>query len=183
MQGNPNSRVASARRSSVSSGGKVAGDGSGGARDREGLFDLAKNLRLAYDHGIQAGGHAEEMADGLLVAVLVEVRREDRGLDAELAREKRCNRSAVGFHNRDQLHAIAGGDDHALRDSGSSGESARGLGQFVAADGDLLAQRDGRGFMVHANERERHWGPDLLTWLKKLTAQTAIITTSAAPET
>ena len=99
-------------------------------------------------------------------------------------REKPCNRSAVGFHDGEhQLHAVAGGDDHALGDSGRRGQSARGLGQVVAADGDLLAQRDGRGFVVHANECERHWGPNLCTWLKKLTAQTAIITTSAAPET
>ena len=46
-----------------------------------------------------------------------------------------------------------------------------------------LAQRDGRRFVVHANEGQRHWGPNLCTWLKRLAAQTAIMTTSAAPET
>ena len=98
-------------------------------------------------------------------------------------REKCCDGNVVAFDGGQQLHAIAGGDDHALGDSRRRGQGARGLGQFVAADGDLLPQRNGRRFVVHANECERHWGPNLCTWLKKFAAQTAIITTSAAPET
>ena len=56
---------------------ELRGDGSGGAGHGEGFFDLAENLRLADNHGIEARGHAEEMADGIFIAVLVEVRRED----------------------------------------------------------------------------------------------------------
>ena len=37
---------------------------------------------------------------------------------------------------------------------GRGGECARGFGKFVGADGDLLAQRDGRGFVIHANEND-----------------------------
>ena len=55
---------------------ELAGDGAGSARDGEGFFDLAEDLRLADDHGVEAGGDAEEMADGLLIAMLVDVRRE-----------------------------------------------------------------------------------------------------------
>ena len=65
---------------------KLAGDGSRGARDGKGFFDLAENLRLANHHGIEAGGHAKEMADSFLVTILVEVRRKNRGVDAKLAR-------------------------------------------------------------------------------------------------
>jgi len=162
---------------------ELAGNGSGGARDREGLFHLAENLRLADDHGIEARGHAEEMADGFPVAVFIEMRREDGRIDSKLAREKRGDGNVVAFDGREQLHTVARGDDHALGDPGHGGESARGLGQLVAADGDLLPQRDGRRFVVHADECKRHWGPNLCTWLKKFVAQTAIITTSAAPET
>ena len=46
-----------------------------GARHGEGFLHLAQNLRLADHHGIEAGGHAEEMAYRFLVAVLVEMRR------------------------------------------------------------------------------------------------------------
>ncbi len=162
---------------------KLARDRSRRARHGERLFHLAENLRLAHDHGIQAGGHAEEMADRFFVAVLVEVRRENRCFDAEVAREELRNRCFRAVNHGQQLHAVAGGDDHALRHARRRGQGAGGLGQLIAADGDLLPQRDGRGFVVHANECERHWGPNLCTWLKKLAAQTAIITTSAAPET
>ncbi len=67
---------------------ELAGDGAGGARGGEGLLDLAENLRLADDHGVEAGGDAEEMADGLLIAMLVDVRREQRVVEAEVAVQK-----------------------------------------------------------------------------------------------
>ena len=41
---------------------ELAADGARGARYGEGLLHLAQNLRLAHHHGVQAGGHAEEMA-------------------------------------------------------------------------------------------------------------------------
>ena len=43
---------------------------------------------------------------------------------------------------------------------GHSGQGARGLGQIVARDGDPLAQLDGRGLVVHADERQRHCGTE-----------------------
>ena len=64
---------------------ELAGDGAGGAGDGEGLFYLAENLRLADDHGVEAGGHAEEMADGVLIAVFVDVRSEQRRRRSEVA--------------------------------------------------------------------------------------------------
>ena len=67
---------------------------------------------------------------------------------------------------------------------GMRGQGAHGFGQVVARDGDAFAQRDGRGFVVDADEGElAHWAPNLCTWLKRLAAQTAIMTTSTAPET
>ena len=39
-----------------------------------GGLELAQNLRLADHHGIQAGGHAEEVMNGLAAFVAVEVR-------------------------------------------------------------------------------------------------------------
>ena len=58
---------------------ELAGDGASGAGDGKSVFDLAENLRFADDHGVEAGGDAEEMANGLLIAVLVDVRRENCG--------------------------------------------------------------------------------------------------------
>jgi len=62
----------------------------------------------------------------------------------------------VAVHDRQQLNAIAGGDDHALGDTLRGSQGARGLGKLVGADGNLLAQRDGRRFMIHADEHDRH---------------------------
>jgi hypothetical protein len=161
---------------------QLARHGSSGTRHGEGLFHLAQNLRLADDHGIEARSHAEQVTDGFLVVVGIEVRRQHLGVDAEVAREEACHRHIRALDDGHQFHAIASGDDHALGDSRRRGQGARGLGQLVAADGDLLPERNGRRLVVHADERQHHCGPNLCTWLKKLIAQTAIITTSAAPE-
>ena len=67
---------------------ELAGDCSGGARRGEGFFDLAENLRLADDHGVEAGGDAEEMTNSLLIAMLVDVRRENGRIEAEVVVQK-----------------------------------------------------------------------------------------------
>ena len=41
-----------------------------------GGFQLAENLRLAHHHRIQAGRHAEQMVDGVLALMPVEMRRD-----------------------------------------------------------------------------------------------------------
>ena len=60
------------------------GDGADLAGDGVGLLDLAEDLRLADDHGVERGGDAEEMADGLALAELVEVRLDGLGGDGEV---------------------------------------------------------------------------------------------------
>ena len=69
----------------------------------------------------------------------------------------------VGRFDRGQhLNTVAGGDDHALADAGLGGEGASGVRQIVARDGDALAQLDGRGLMVDADEHElAHGAPNL----------------------
>ena len=71
----------------------------------------------------------------------------------------------VGFRRLDggqHLHAVAGGDDHALANAGLRGQGAGGVGQIVARDGDAFAQLDGRGLVVDADENElAHGAPNL----------------------
>ncbi len=153
-----------------------------GASHGEGFLDLAENLRLADDHGIQTGGDAEKMANGLLIVVLIDVRRKQSGVEAELAMQKAGQVGALAIDSGQHLDAVAGGDDHALCHAGQGSQGARGFGQFVARDGDALAQLDGRGFVVDSDERERHGAPNLWTWLTRLAAQTASMTTKTAPE-
>ena len=58
------------------------------AGDGVGLFDLAEDLGLAYDHGVERTGYAEEMADGFALAEFVEVGLEVGGGDGEVLVEK-----------------------------------------------------------------------------------------------
>ncbi len=162
---------------------KLTADGAAGAGDGKGFLDLAEDLRLTDDHGIKAGGNAEEMADGLLVVMLIDMRREQRRVEAEVAMQESSEVSLRRLDGSEQLHAVAGGDDHALSHAGDGGEGARGFRQLVAGDGDALTQLNGSRFVVDANDGEGHWAPNLCTWLMKLAAQTPIITTSTAPET
>ena len=60
-----------------------AGDGTDLAGDGVGLLDLAEDLGLADDHGVERAGDAEEVADGVALAELVEVRGEGGEGDAE----------------------------------------------------------------------------------------------------
>ena len=68
--------------------GALAADGSDLAGDGVGLLDLAEDLGLADDHGVQRGGHAEEVTDGLALAELVEVRLDGGGGDGEVLVEE-----------------------------------------------------------------------------------------------
>jgi len=72
-----------------------AGDGADLAGDGVGLFDLAEDLRLADDHGIERTGDAEEMADGLTLVKLVEVRLEIGGRDGKVFVEEAEQAGAV----------------------------------------------------------------------------------------
>ena len=69
-------------------------------RDGEGLFYLPQNLRLANHHGIEAGGHAEQVVHRFFVAIFVEVRAEDRGLDSEIVRQERAQPEPRGHQRR-----------------------------------------------------------------------------------
>ncbi len=105
---------------------------------------------------------AEEMADGLLIAVLVDVGREKGLIQAKVVMQKLRQ---VGFRRLDggkYFDAVAGGDDHALADAGLRGKGASGIGQIIARDGDAFAQLDGRGLVVDADEDDlAHGAPNL----------------------
>src|SRR5580658_1788286 len=169
---------------------ELPGHSAAGAGDSIGLFHLAEDLRLADNHGVEAGGDAEEMAHGLAIAVLVDVGRECGAIEAEVIQKKADKLIArigarVGADSVDcgqNLNAVAGGDDHAFLHAGDGGEQARHFGQVVAADGDALAQLNGSGFVVHADEGQGHGAPYLCTWLTRLLAQTKSMTTTTTPE-
>ncbi len=142
------------REGALQEGFEVGLDGSYLAGDGVGLFDLAEDLGLAYDHGVERGGDAEEMANGLPLAELVEVGLEGcRGDGKVLVEEAR----EVGWRagvllQGEELDAVAGGEDEAFADAGLVEQSAGGVGEALRWDGQTLAHIDGGGVVVNAEE-------------------------------
>jgi len=130
------------------------------AGDGVGLFDLAEDLRLAYNHAVEGAGDAEEVANGFSLAELVEMRLDVAGGDAEVFVEEA---EEVGFGLRlgvggfagvvlegEEFDAVAGGEDEAFADAGLVEEGAGGVGEAGGGDGETLADLDGRGVVVDA---------------------------------
>jgi hypothetical protein len=129
---------------------------------------LAEDLGLAYDHAIERASDAEEMADGFALAKLVEVRLDVVGQDGEVFVEEA---EEIGFGlglevggfagvvlEGEEFDAVAGGEDEAFADAGLMEESAGGVGEAGGGDGEALADLDGRGVVVDAEEDETALG-------------------------
>ena len=56
------------------------------------------------------------------------------------------------FLEGEELYAVAGGEDEAFADAGLVEEAARGVGEARGGDGEALADLDGRGVVVDAEE-------------------------------
>ena len=96
-----------------------------------GLLHLAGDLALADDQAVEAGGDAEQVPDGVRVAVFVEVRPDLVGRQAvELGEEVGDPWPASGLspgQREVQLDAVAGAEDDGL--AAGAGRSGRGRGQ------------------------------------------------------
>ena len=118
------------------------------------------------------------MPHRFLVAMLVDVRRQQRRVETEMLMQKSGQISRPATRQRPASPRGCRWRRSCTRSRPASRPRARVVsGRSVARDGDPFAQLDGRGLVVHSNERQRHWAPNLCTWLKRLAAHTAIITT------
>ena len=102
-----------------------------------------------------------KMAHGFAIAVFIKVRFDFRSVEAKLTFQEAHKRCVRRFHCGQQFDAIAGRNDHAFANTWHRSQSACRVRQIFARDRDPLAQRDRRGFMVHPNKRQCHWGPNL----------------------
>ena len=150
-----------------SSGSSVSrSDGADFAGDGVGLLDLAEDLRLADDHGVERAGDAEEMADGLALAEFVEVRLDGGGGDGEVfVEEAEQGRSAVAARLASSctVRSSTRLQVERMRASRMPGwwTSVRvASARRVGGDGEALADLDGRGGVVDAEERR-----GVLAWL------------------
>jgi hypothetical protein len=155
-------------------GFEIGRDGAYFAGDGVGLFDLAEDLGLAYDHAVERAGDAKEMADGFALAKFVEMGLDVAGGDGEVFVEEAdeagldlrlgLGLDAGGFAglvlNGEEFNAVAGREDEAFADAGLVEESAGGVGEAGGGDGEALADLDGRGVVVDAEQDET----DMVGW-------------------
>ena len=129
----------------------------GGERVR--FLDLAENLRLADDQRIEAGGDAEQVAGGVEVGQVVQVRRELAAIDAvELADEGARDRRAPPRRRRTRRTPRRDCRWRArpLRGSTPRAASARSARLHAPLEVDPLTQFDGRGAMTEADDENVH---------------------------
>ena len=142
---------------------QLPGDGSRCARDGEGLFHLAKNLRLANNHGVETCGDAEEMPDRVLVALLIDVRREQSAIEPKMPMQKLRSGRFADHRRRRAVPRGCRWRRSCTPSRRAARQSAGGLRQIVARDGDPFAQLDGRGLVVDSNQGQCHGAPNLWT--------------------
>ncbi len=137
------------------------------------MFHLPQDLRLSYDHGVERAGNPEQVTHGILFAVKVQVRLEVGGANAkELGEEvqRKLHRrrwlrvgDVVLFSQRDpgsrlhgeELDAVAGRKDQGFPDPRLASQAAHGLRESREWNGKLLAHRERRRGVVHADQHER----------------------------
>ncbi len=81
-------------------------------------LELAENLGLADDHGIETGGHAKDVMNSAAALVMVEVRpqrcRVNTLVGGEEAFDERGGIAGIVGSESD-FDAVTGGEDHGLR--------------------------------------------------------------------
>jgi len=109
-----------------------------------GFADLAKDFGFTEEEGVEPGGHAEEMANGGAIVVLVEDAIENVGANGmEFTEEGREAGSAfVGSFGRNtvNLAAVAGGEDERFFEEAARAELVGGAAGLFGGEGDTLAE-------------------------------------------
>ena len=136
-----------------------------GARGGVGFLDLTENLRLADHHGIQAGGDAEDVLDGLQALVLEDVGLVLAAAEAEVLAHEALQIAMAVLGAGEDLHPVAGGDDHGLLDAFHGGELGESLGQARLGNGKALPHLDRRRFVIHTQYRKIHGATNLCNLL------------------
>ena len=131
-------------------------------REREGVLHLPEDLRLADHHGIQARGHAERVADRVVLGMDIEDGldgcRVHAALPAQMA-ERGGARLARHLGDAVDLDAIARRQHHGLAQRAATHEVAQDLADLVLVGRQLLAQLDRRVLVAQPCSEERHQAP------------------------
>ena len=127
--------------------------------DAQRLAGLAEDLALAHHHRVEAGGHLEEVGDGALVVVDVEVRQQRLGgllgaRDEETGQVLHAAVEAVDLGV--DLETVAGHDRRRLGDVLPTHHVLDELGGALTVECELLEQLDGSGLVGDADDEDAH---------------------------
>ena len=96
------------------------------------------------------------MADGVVFAIFVEVRRKLGVFNVEIVAKERTQVGAAVLGLGQQLYAIAGAQDQPLVNARMLGETLQGIGQSRFRDRQTLPHFDRRAVVIDADELKVH---------------------------
>ena len=134
-------------------------DGAGVLPHGQGFPGLAEDLGLAHRHRVEPRDDLEEVGDGAVVVVDVEVRQQGFGgttcpLDQQRGQFLDAAVEAVDVGV--DLEPVAGGDHRRLRDVLTGSHVAQQLGRTLGIDGDALEQRHRSAAVGDAHDEDTH---------------------------
>ncbi len=88
------------------------------------------------------------------------------GAEAEVLAHEALQIAMAVLRAREDLHPVAGGDDHALLDALHRGELAESLGQTRLGDGKALPHFDRRRLVIDTQYGKIHGAMNLCSLLK-----------------
>ena len=128
-----------------------------------GLLHLGQDLRFAQHHAVQAGGHAEQVPHGRFIGVDEQVRHDLAGIELMKAGQKVADFLHAGDRRRlaggVDLHAIAGGKQHAFHVAERKPPLLQGLFRLLPAEGQAFADDDRSAMMAAADDLDVHESP------------------------
>src|SRR5581483_8824412 len=146
------------------------------------VTDLAEDLALSEDRRVEPGGHLEQMGDGGLLVVRVEVVAEALGrgageLGQEVAHVPDGAVEALGLGV--DLGAHARGKQHGFEDVRAVMQIVQGLGQTGLGHGHALEQLERHRPVVEAHDYDRHACSRSLTSSSRPSRTSSSISTSS----
>ena len=131
------------------------------SRRRVGFLHLTQNLRLSHHHGIQAGSHAKQVPNGILLPEFVEMGIQFFRLQMKMIMQESPQVGMAIDRMGDHLDPVAGRDHDTFFDSGVSRKLAARIRQARFRDGQPLADFEWRALVIHADELESHEAANL----------------------
>src|SRR5215470_2581629 len=101
--------------------------GAHGAGHRIGLLDLTENLRLSNDHRVETGSHTKQVADSILLAVLVQVGVEVGSVELKVLADERAQVHTAILRVGEKLNPVAGGENETFLHSRMLAQTTAGF--------------------------------------------------------